>query len=110
MFRSVASFLIALSLVVSFLIPAAAIVKAGNIAVPQNGVVTISLGNPIKIAVQTFGGWPTLQDHFDAVQMALDDYGAIKRFSLLRANFIDDCNTPSGETAANSIVADLQQL
>jgi hypothetical protein len=98
------SCLIGVCLVLMSLVPAA----AGRVALVNDTDVTIAPGNPIKIAVQMFAAFATVQDQYDAIQMAINDFGSIKGFTAQTSNFTDDCNTPSGESAANNIVADVQ--
>jgi Beta xylosidase C-terminal Concanavalin A-like domain len=79
-------------------------------AIPQAGTVTIALGNPIEIAVTTCSGWSTFQDHLDAVQMAVADYGPIKGFAVQRNNDSSLCDMASGASAASAIVANAQNV
>lgn len=74
----------------------------------QNNLVIITPGNPIEIAVAMYYGFPTVQDSFDAVTMALADYGDIKGFAIQDNHYDAGCDTPSGENAANDIVANAQ--
>jgi hypothetical protein len=74
----------------------------------QNGPVIITPGNPIEIAVALDFNWPTVQDWFDAVEMAFADYGDIKGFALQQNHYDAGCDTPNGENAANAIVANAQ--
>jgi len=77
-------------------------------AIPQAGTVIIAPGNPIEIAVTTCSGFPTFQDHLDAAQMAVADYGPIKGFNVQRNNDTTLCDPASGASAANAIVANAQ--
>lgn len=77
---------------------------------PQSSLVTIPPGSPIEIALATCNGFPTYQDHLDAVQMAFANVGPIKGFSLQRNDFLTLCDQTSGANAANTIVANLQNV
>lgn len=74
----------------------------------QNGPVIITPGNPVEIAVALDFNWTTLQDLYDAVEMAFADYGDIKGFALQQNHYDAGCDTPNGENAANAIVANTQ--
>jgi Beta xylosidase C-terminal Concanavalin A-like domain len=100
--RWLAALLIALGLLTS--------VGVAAPAIPQNGSVIIPPGSPIQIAVATCNTFTTFQDHLDAVQMAMDDYGLIKGFSLQRNDDATLCDTPTGASAAGAIVANAQNV
>jgi hypothetical protein len=85
-------------------------VGAVSPTIPHNGTVIIPPGNSIEIAVATCNGFPTVQDHYDAVQMAMDDYGPIKGFSLQRNDEGTLCDPASGATGATTIVANAQNV
>jgi ABC-type branched-subunit amino acid transport system substrate-binding protein len=53
-------------------------------------------------------GWPGAQDIFDAVQMALDDYGAIHGFGAQQNQYDAGCDVQTGEDAANTVIANGQ--
>ncbi len=77
---------------------------------PDADTVLITPGNSIEIAVATCDGWPTLQDIYDAVQLAMDDYGPIKGFGLQRNDHDSLCDQTSGAAAAATIVANVQNV
>ncbi len=86
------------------------LVAAGRLSPfsPQSNLVTIPPGSPIEIALATCNGFPTYQDHLDAVQMAFANVGPIKGFSLQRNDILTLCDQTSGANAASAIVANLQ--
>lgn len=77
---------------------------------PQNGTVTVPSGNPIEIALVTDEDWASLQYITETVEMAIDDYGAIKGWSLQRNDYDGGCDQTSGENAANAVVSNAQNV
>ncbi len=79
-------------------------------ASPQD-VVIVPAGDPIQIALAT---WINVsfpyQDYFDAFQMAVDDFGPIKGFSIQRNDYDDGCSQPTGQDAGNQIITNTQNL
>lgn len=70
--------------------------------------VIVAAGEPIQFATAMFEGWPTYQDIFDAVQMAIDDYGLLKGFSIQHHEYDSACSPTGGTDAANAIAANFQ--
>lgn len=108
--RSISSFLIIFTLVLAGLASPAGGRPEAAFAAPDEDTVTIPPGDPIEIAAQMSSIFTTTQDHYDAIQMAMDDYGPIKGFSLQRNDFLDDCTAPGGEATANTVVANPQNV
>ena len=79
-------------------------------AIPQNGTVTVPSGDPIEIALVMDEGWASIQYITETVEMAIDDYGAIKGSSLQRNDYDGGCDPTSGENAANAVVANAQNV
>jgi basic membrane protein A and related proteins len=77
---------------------------------PATDTVIISPGSPIEVAVATCNTWPTVQDWYDAIDMAMGDYGPIKGFSLQRNVYDTLCGDVSGASAAATIVANAQNV
>jgi len=78
--------------------------------IDPSSLVTIPPGDPIEIAVAMHYDWPTAQDNFDAVEMALADHGSIKGFDLQKNHYNAGCDEISGQNAANDIVANVQNV
>jgi hypothetical protein len=74
----------------------------------NSGLVTVLPGSPIEIAVAIMYDYATAQDLFDAVTMALADYRDIKGFDVQDNHFDAGCDEPTGQSAADSIVANAQ--
>lgn len=102
--RFLSQFLIALLITVSSL----ASPTLGLTAAPQNNAVIVPPGSPIEIAFATCNAFPNFQDAQDAVQMAINDFGLLKGFSIQRNDYLTLCDNPSGASAASNIVANLQ--
>src|SRR3990170_393434 len=81
-----------------------------TLAAPSDGTVTIPPGDPIEIAAAMFYGFATFQDFFDAVQMAIDDYGPINGFDFQRNDYDAGCSEGEGDTAGAAIVANPQNV
>jgi hypothetical protein len=99
-------------LVLIFVLSGLAPISAGsraNAASPQD-VVIVPAGDPIQIAFATWPGWVGYQDFYDAFQMAVDDYGPIKGFSIQRNDYDDGCSEPTGQDAGNQIITNTQNL
>lgn len=79
-------------------------------AMPQNSAVTVPSGEPIEIAIVTDEGWNSIQYITATVQMAMDDYGAIKGWSLKHNDYDGGCDLTSGENAANAVVSNPQNV
>ena len=79
-------------------------------AMPQNGTVTVASGDPIEIALVTYGDWNSSQYITDTVQMAINDYGTIKGWSLQRNDYDGGSDTAGGENAANVVVSNTQNV
>jgi len=75
-----------------------------------NSTVTITPGNPIEVAFAMWFGWGSTQDMFDAVQMALDDYGQIRGFDTLLNDYDAGCDPTTGASAAAAITANAQNV
>jgi len=79
-------------------------------AMPQNGIVTIPSGDLIEIAIVSDQGWASIQYITETVQMAIDDYGAIKGWILQRNDYDGGCDPTNGENAANAVVSNAQNV
>lgn len=79
-------------------------------AIPQNGIVTVPSGNAIEIALVMDEDWASIQYITDTVQMAIDDYGAIKGWILQRNDYDGGCDPTNGENAANAVVSNAQNV
>ena len=79
-------------------------------AIPQNGTVTVPSGNPIEIALVMDEDWASIQYITDTVQMAIDDYGAIKGWILQRNDYDGGCDPTNGKNAANAVVSNAQNV
>jgi hypothetical protein len=77
---------------------------------PQNGTVTVPSGDPIEIALVMDEGWAFMQYITDTVEMAIDDYGAIKGWGLQHNDYDGGCDPTSGENAANAVVSNAQNV
>jgi hypothetical protein len=106
-------YLITLVIALSLLIPASSstlAVSSAAQAKADSSTVIVSPGNPIEVAFAMWFSWGTAQDLFDAVQMALDDYGQIKGFDTLRNDYDAGCDPPSGASAATAITGNAQNV
>jgi hypothetical protein len=77
---------------------------------PLNGSVTVSPGNPIEIALVTDQAWSVTQYITEALQMAMDDYGTIQGWNLQRNDYDGGCSFENGQTAANEVVSNPQNV
>jgi hypothetical protein len=98
-----------LALLTSMLCPVQAASLHPVTASPDDTVI-VPPGGPVEIATALFWGWDVTQDHLDAIQMAMDDYGPIKGFALQRNDYDGGCDLPSGQNAATQVVANPQNL
>ena len=76
-----------------------------------NLLVIVPAGQPIQIALATWidPGVP-YQDYFDAFEMAVDDFGPIKTFSVQHNDFDTGCDPTAGEIAGNQVITNTQNL
>ena len=72
--------------------------------------VIVAPGEPVQIAVAMFEGWSTYQDIYDAVQMAIDDYGPLQGFSVQHNEYDSGCSDLGGTNTADAIVANFQNV
>lgn len=79
-------------------------------AAPDVTVVIIPAGSPIQIAVASWYGYASYKDQFKAVQMAIDDYGAIKGFTVQKNEYDEGCSEPGGSAVGAAIVANPQNI
>jgi regulation of enolase protein 1 (concanavalin A-like superfamily) len=79
-------------------------------AAPEVSVIIIPGGSPIQIAAATWYGHSGYQDHFNAVQMAVDDFGAIQGFNVQVNQYDDGCSAATGGTSAQAIAGNTQNL
>lgn len=106
-------YLITVVIVLGLLIPASSstlAVSPAAQAAAAASTVTVAPGNPIEVAFAMWFGWGTAQDLFDAVQMALDDYGLIKGFDTQRNDYDAGCDPTAGASAATAITANAQNV
>jgi branched-chain amino acid transport system substrate-binding protein len=106
-------YLITVVIVLGLLIPASSSTLAVSPAAQTKvaaSTVTIAPGNPIEVAFAMWFGWGTAQDLFDAVQMALDDYGLIKGFDAQRNDYDTGCDPTVGANAATAITGNPQNV
>lgn len=108
--HSVLASIIVLSLLIAGLVPATTAAPGVARAAPEADAVVIPPGSPIEIAALMTNAFTTTPDHFDAIELAMDDYGLIKGFSLQRNDFLDDCDEFSGANMAGFITDNAQNV
>jgi hypothetical protein len=108
--RSSFAFLLILCLVFAGLVPPAVVRPEAALAAPDDDTVIVAPGSPIEIAALMTSIFTTSQDHYDAIEMAMDDYGPIKGFSVQRNDFLDDCDETSGANMAGFITDNAQNV
>jgi hypothetical protein len=106
--RSISGVLIILIILMTGLFPAMVINPGLVLAAPDEDTVIVAPGTPIQIAAQMTSIFSTTQDHYDAIQMAINEFGLIKGFNVLRNDFLDDCDETSGQTIATEILDNAQ--
>jgi len=99
-------FLIIVLVGMAFLLP----MNAMTANAPQGDNVVVPPGDPIQIVFATCNGHSQYQDHLDAVQMAIDDYGPIDGFSVQRNDFLTLCDESSGHNEAITITGNTQNV
>jgi predicted GH43/DUF377 family glycosyl hydrolase len=107
--RWLTAFVVGLSLILPLGAPVGAASSARSDLL-QPGIVIVPPGDPIEIATVMLWAWDATQDHLDAVQMAMDDYGSIQGWSVQRNDYDGGCDETSGENAANDAVANAQNV
>lgn len=106
-------YLITLVVALNLLIPASTPILAISPAAHTKAItstVTIAPGNPIEVAFAMWFSWSSAQDLFDAVEMALDDYGQINGFDTQRNDYDAGCDSVSGASAATAIIGNTQNV
>jgi ABC-type branched-subunit amino acid transport system substrate-binding protein len=100
-------------LVTMFVLLGLGSISGGNLASassPQD-VVIVPAGEPIQIALATWmDASVPYQDYFDAFDMAVEDYGLVKDFSIQRNDFDAGCDSVAGQAAGNLIIVNTQNL
>jgi hypothetical protein len=104
--HKIGGFLVLVLVVFAFSLPTNAM--SPNAPLGDNVIVTP--GNPIKIVFASCNGYPDYQDHLDALQMAIDDYGTIDGFSVQFTDYPTMCDETSGQNEANAIVSNTQNV
>lgn len=108
--RSIFASLLILCFLLAGLGPPVVIRPEAALAAPDEDTVIVPSGSPIEIAALMTSIFTTTQDHLDAIDMAMDDFGLIKGFSVQRNDFLDDCDAFSGENMAGFITDNVQNV
>jgi ABC-type branched-subunit amino acid transport system substrate-binding protein len=73
--------------------------------------IILPAGEPIQLALTTWiTGTVPYQDYYDAFDMAVDDYGPIKGFSIQRNDYNAGCDPVAGEAAGVQVITNTQNL
>lgn len=100
-------------LIAALLVLAAAGPRASAAALSPTvptGLITVPPGSPIEIAVAAMYDYGAAQDLFDAIAMAVADYGNIRGFEVQDNHYDSGCDQAGGENAASAIIANTQNV